>query len=69
MESLICTFCTYLDFFLVCKLFKFGLQIMPFISDHLRFTVLLLAVFNCDILKKGSVLIFRYFFSCFFSGL
>ena len=37
MESSIRTVCTYSDFFLVCKLFKSGLQIMLVISDHLRF--------------------------------
>ena len=37
MESSICTACTYSDFFLVCKLYNSGLQVMPFISDHPRF--------------------------------
>ena len=37
MESFIRTVCTYSDFFLVIKLYKFGLQIMLFISDYLRF--------------------------------
>ena len=37
MESLIHTVCTYSDFSLVWKLYKFGPQIMPLISDHLRF--------------------------------
>ena len=30
-------FCAYSDVFLVCKLYNSGLQIMPLISDHLRF--------------------------------
>ena len=36
MESSNTTACTYLHFFLVCKLYKSGLQIMLLISDHLR---------------------------------
>ena len=37
MESLVCTVCTYSDFFLVCKFYNFGQQVMPPILDHLRF--------------------------------
>ena len=37
MESWIRIVGTYLDFFLVCKSYKSGLQIIPLISDHLRF--------------------------------
>ena len=37
MESSICTICAYSDFFLVYKLYSSGLQIMPLVSDHLRF--------------------------------
>ena len=37
MESSICTICAYSDFFLVCKLYSSNLQIMPLISDYLRF--------------------------------
>ena len=37
MEGSVCTVCTYLDLFLVCKLYSSGLQTMPLISDHLRF--------------------------------
>ena len=37
MENSICTVCTLSDFFLDCKLYNWGPQIMPLISDHLRF--------------------------------
>ena len=37
MERSICTIFVYPDFFLVCKLYNYGLQIMTLISDHLRF--------------------------------
>ena len=37
MERSIRTVFTYSDFFLVCKLYKSGPQIILFISDHLRF--------------------------------
>ena len=37
MESSIGTVCTYWNFFLTCKLYNSGLQIMLLISDHLRF--------------------------------
>ena len=37
MESSICTVCSYSDFFLVCKLYSSDLQIVPVISNHLRY--------------------------------
>ena len=37
MESSICTVSIYSNIFLVFKLYSSGLQIMPLISDHLRF--------------------------------
>ena len=37
MESSIHTVSTYPDSFPACKLYKSDLQIMPLISDHLRF--------------------------------
>ena len=37
MENSIRTICTYSDPYLLCKLDKSDLQIMPLISDHLRF--------------------------------
>ena len=36
MESSMCTVCTYSDFFLAGKLYYSGLEIMPFISAHLK---------------------------------
>ena len=37
MESLISIVCPYSAFFLVCKFYNSGLQIMSLISEHLRF--------------------------------
>ena len=37
MESSIRFVCTYSDFFLVCKFYKPDLQIIPLVSDQLRF--------------------------------
>ena len=37
IKSSICTICTYSDFFLVCKLYSSGLEIILVISDYLRF--------------------------------
>ena len=37
MESTIYTVCTYSDFFPAFKLYKYDLQIMSPILDHLRF--------------------------------
>ena len=37
MENSIHTVCTYSDFFLVCKLNKYGLEIMSLILDNSRF--------------------------------
>ena len=37
MEISVRAIFAYSDFFLICELSKSGLQIMPLISDHLRF--------------------------------
>ena len=38
MENVIRTVCTYYpEFFLVCKLYKSGLQVMPRFADHIAF--------------------------------
>ena len=73
MENLICTGCTYLDFFMVFKLYNPGLRIMSLTSDLLLLLDYFLAVFFwavCKLYKSGLYIITyfeqgQYFFEGF----
>ena len=64
---MICTICAYSYYFLVCNLYRSGLQIMSLISDHLRFmTSVDIGDFSCWDIKKSQFQFLVTFLAVFF---